>query len=65
LENLRKESKIVVPERNEDTLLAQTPGPDYLNKQVKIHKEPEIKGGLKALKERGMKITYYDEHIPK
>lgn len=55
----------MVPERNEDTLLAQTPGPDYLNKQVEIHTEPEIKGGLKALKERGMKITYYDEHIPK
>jgi hypothetical protein len=28
-------------------------------------KEPEIKGGLKALKEKGLKITTYKEDIPK
>jgi hypothetical protein len=65
LENVRRESKISVPDRNEEILVAQTPGQDYLKKKVEIHKESEIKGGLKALKERGLKITYYEEHIPK
>jgi hypothetical protein len=51
-ENVRRESKLPVPDRNEP-LVAQTPGQDYLNKQVETHKEPEIKGGLKVLKERG------------
>lgn len=64
-ENVRRESKLSVPDRNEEPLVAQTPGKDYLSKKVEIHKESEIKGGLKALRERGMKITYYDEHIPK
>jgi hypothetical protein len=64
-ENVRRESKISVPDRNEETLVAQTPGQDYLHKKIDIHKEPEIKGGLKALKERGIKITNYEEHIPK
>jgi hypothetical protein len=30
-----------------------------------IHKEPEIKGGLKALKDRGIKIMHYEEHTLK
>lgn len=64
-ENLRKESKISVPERNEETLVSQTPGQDYLNKKIEINHTPEIKGGLKALQQRGMKITHYEEHIPK
>jgi hypothetical protein len=54
-----------VPDRDEETLVAQTPGQDYLNKKVEINHTPEIKGGLKALKELGLKITYYEEHIPK
>lgn len=61
LENIRRESKISVPDRNEETFVAQTPGQNYLNKRVEIHKEPEIKGGLKELKERGLKITSYKE----
>jgi hypothetical protein len=63
LENIRRESKISVPDRNEETLLAQTPGQDYLNKRVEINHTPEIKGGLKALQQRGMKITHYEERV--
>jgi hypothetical protein len=37
-------------------------GIDYLNKSVEIHKELEIKGGLKVLKDRGIRITSYSEH---
>jgi hypothetical protein len=33
---------------------------DY-NKDVAIHHEPEIKGGLKELQKKGMKITHYEE----
>jgi hypothetical protein len=63
-ENVRRQSKLSVSDRNEEPLVAHPPGQDYLSKKVEIHKEPEIKGGLKALRERGMKITYHDEHIP-
>jgi hypothetical protein len=64
-ENVRRESKLSVPDRNQETLVSTTPGQDYLNASVQIHKEPEIKGGLKVLKDRGTRITSYSEHIPK
>jgi hypothetical protein len=61
IENVRRESKLSVPNRNEETLVAQTPGiPD-----VSIRHTPEIKGGLKALQEKGIKITDYKEDIPR
>jgi uncharacterized Zn ribbon protein len=60
-ENVRRESKLSVPDRNEETLVSQTPGiPD-----ISIRKEPEIKGGLKALQQKGLKITNYKEDIPR
>jgi hypothetical protein len=56
-ENVRRESKLSVPDRNEETLVSNTPGiPD-----ISIRHEPEIKGGLKALKDKGLKITHYEE----
>jgi uncharacterized Zn ribbon protein len=62
-ENVRRESKLSVPDRNSETLVSTTPG---INEDsVAIRHEPEIKGGLKALKDKGLKITYYEEHIPK
>lgn len=64
-ENVRRESKLSVPDRNEETFVAQTPGQDYLNKKVEINHTPEIKGGLKALQQKGLKITDYKEDIPK
>jgi hypothetical protein len=65
LENVRRESKISVPDRNIEPVVATTPGTDYLNQNVEIHHEPEIKGGLKVLKDKGIRITSYSEHIPK
>jgi hypothetical protein len=62
-EIVRRESKLSVPDRNDEPLVAQTPVIDY--NSVAIRKEPEIKGGLKALKEKGLKITDYKEDIPK
>lgn len=60
-ENVRRESKLSVPNRNEETLVSNTPGiPD-----VSIRKEVEIKGGLLELKRKGLKITDYHEDIPK
>jgi hypothetical protein len=46
-----------------ETLVAHTPGVN--EDSVAIRHEPEIRGGLKALRDRGMKITHYEEHIPK
>jgi ribosomal protein L30/L7E len=63
--NIRQQLKISVPDRDQETLVSTTLGIDYLNKSVEIHHEPEIKGGLKALQQRGIKITNYKEDIPK
>ena len=58
-ENIRRESKLLVPDRNQETLVSDTP---LVNEDaVAIRHTPEIKGGLKALKECGLKITHYDE----
>jgi hypothetical protein len=62
-ENVRRESKLVVPDRNIEPAVATTPGIGA--ESVAIRHEPEIKGGLKALKDQGLKITHYEEHIPK
>jgi uncharacterized Zn ribbon protein len=60
-ENVRRESKLSVPDRNiEPAVTSIDVKPD-----VSIRHEPEIKGGLKALKEKGLKITDYHEDIPK
>jgi hypothetical protein len=56
-ENLRKESKISVPDRNIEPVVATTPGiPD-----VSIHHTPEPKGAFKALQQKGIKIKDYKE----
>jgi hypothetical protein len=55
----------MVPDRNIEPAVATTPGTEYLNKQIAIHHTPEIKGGLKALQEKGLKITNYKEDIPR
>jgi hypothetical protein len=58
-ENLRKESKIIVPDRNIEPAAATTPGiPD-----IRIHHEPEIKGAFKSLQQKGLKITNYKEDV--
>jgi hypothetical protein len=60
-ENVRRESKLSVPNRNIEPAVATTSGiPD-----ISIRKDPEIKGGLKALQQKGLKITNYKEDIPR
>jgi hypothetical protein len=60
-ENVIRESKLSVPNRNIEPAVATTPGiPD-----ISIRKDPEIKGGLKALQQKGLKITNYKEDIPR
>jgi hypothetical protein len=53
----------LVPDRNVEPAVATTPGPDY--NTVRIRKEPELKGAFKELAKKGIKITKYDENIPK
>jgi hypothetical protein len=61
LENIRRESKISVPDRNIEPAVATAPGIDYLNKSVEIHHTPEPKGAFKALQQKGIKIKDYKE----
>jgi hypothetical protein len=54
-ENLRKESKITVPDMNAEpaiTSVSNTP-------DVSIHHTPEPRGAFKALQQKGLKITDY------
>lgn len=62
-ENVRRESKLSVPDRNTEPAVSTTP---LVNEDaVTIRHTPEIKGGLKALQQKGLKITDYKEDIPK
>jgi DNA-directed RNA polymerase subunit RPC12/RpoP len=58
-ENVRRESKLSVPDRNIEPAVSSIQH-DY-NKDVEIRHEPEIKGGLKELQKKGLKITHYEE----
>jgi transposase-like protein len=56
-ENVRRETKLSVPDRNTETLAATTPGiPD-----ISIHHTPEPKGTFKVLQQKGIKIKDYKE----
>jgi hypothetical protein len=56
-ENVRRDTKLSVPDRNTETLAATTPGiPD-----ISIHHTPEPKGTFKVLQQKGIKIKDYKE----
>jgi len=49
--------------RNTETLVScNTPVPGF--DSVKIHHEPELQGGFKALRDKGLRITNYQEYDP-
>jgi hypothetical protein len=54
-ENLRKESKLIVPDRNIEPAVSTTPGiPD-----ISIHHTPPIRGGFAELQKKGIRIKDY------
>lgn len=59
-DTVRHKSRLSVPLETEPAV-ATTPtvGGDA----VAIHHEPELKGSFKALRDRGIKITHYEERI--
>ena len=61
-ENLRKESKIIVPDKNIEPAIATTPGiPD-----ISIRHEPELKDGALALSKKGtIRFTHYQDSSQK
>jgi hypothetical protein len=56
-ENLRKESKLVVPDRSIQP--AVTSIQSNMADEVEIRHTPPIRGGFKELQDRGLKITSY------
>jgi hypothetical protein len=56
-------SKLVTPDRNPETLITHMPSPG--ENDVQIKHEPELKGGFKALRDKGLKISNYQEYNPK
>ena len=59
-DTLKKKSKLVTPQRNTEPCISSIPT-GY--ESVKIKKEPEYSGGFKALKDKGLKITNYNEGV--
>ena len=56
LENIRKESKISVPDRNLEPCVSTTPG----IRDISIRHTPELKGGFAALSKKGtIRFTSY------
>ena len=56
-ENLRKESKLVVPDRNIEP--AATSIQNNMADKVEIRHTPPIRGGFAELQKKGLKITDY------
>jgi hypothetical protein len=57
-ENLRKESKIVVPDRNQEAAITSIQT-DF-GKEVEIRHKPELRGGFAALAKKGtIRFTSY------
>jgi DNA-directed RNA polymerase subunit RPC12/RpoP len=56
-ENLRKESKLIVPDRNSEA--AVTSIQTNMADEVEIRHTPEIRGGLAELQKKGLKIKNY------
>ena len=64
-EHQEEEELIDMPRRsprNTETLLAHPPSP--YEADVRIHHEPELQGGFKALRDKGLRITNYQEYNP-
>lgn len=51
VENLRKESKIVVPDRNQEAAITSIQ--TDLGREVEIRHEPELRGGFAAMAKKG------------
>jgi predicted RNA-binding Zn-ribbon protein involved in translation (DUF1610 family) len=67
IQKTRRKSKLETPHRNTETLIADprtTYSGSNLSDSVKIKHEPELQGGFKALRDKGLKITNYKEDIP-
>ena len=58
VQEVRKEVDFFVPTDSEHNVEPAITSIDY-NEDVRIKKEPIIKGGLKALRDKGLKITSY------
>jgi hypothetical protein len=59
-ENLRKESKIVVPDRNEEAAISSIQTDP--TKAVEIRHEPELRGAFAAMAKKGtIRFTSYQE----
>lgn len=62
-EEVQSNSRITTPTGpNDEALISYPPDP---NEQFLSDKKPEYKGTFKELERRGIKITNYEEHIPK
>jgi DNA-directed RNA polymerase subunit RPC12/RpoP len=57
-ENLRKQSKLIVPDRNEEPAITSV----GVTPDVSIRHEPELRGGFSALAKKGtIRFTSYQE----
>ena len=62
IEGTRRKSKLETPHQNTETLVGSVPTPGFVDVQIKH--DPELSGGFKALRDKGLRITDYREDIP-
>ncbi|HEU4822556.1 MAG TPA: hypothetical protein VFS97_03960 [Nitrososphaeraceae archaeon] len=63
IQKTRRKSKLETPhQQNTETLVSSVPTPGFGD--VKIKKEPELKGGFLALQQKGLRIKDYQEYNP-
>src|SRR5919109_3656977 len=62
-QTLMKKSKLVTPNQR-DTAPCVSSAPSGYEDVVKIKKDPKLKGSFRLLRDKGLKITNYEEYNP-
>jgi hypothetical protein len=62
-QTLKKKSRLVTPNQRDATPCISSVPSGYED-VVKIKEEPELKGSFRLLRDRGLKITNYEEYDP-
>ena len=61
-QQVREKQKLTTPKGvNTETLIAYTPDPNDKTASTTLGKPQKVRGGLKELQDRGIRITNYDE----
>ena len=63
IQDVRRVQDLEVPQGVNDEILICHP-PEPHEEDVRIKKEPDLQGGFKALRDKGLRVTDYHESLP-